>query len=465
MNSSSANSNSGNNPSSLGYYCHVCNRDIQPLMVPNPTCPHCHGEFIEEIEADNNPRAFHEAAQTDEEQPGGGYNYSQSFGYNIPGLFGMANTNNDGADRGASSSNGAEAAISAILANMFASGSGTGFISVNGQPPIPLNRNGPANTNDTTNNQQRSTTHSDSTATGNEQTGSSPNIIQRLTSWVSSYINHANPNAASSTSTPANDANTSNVDNGGPNSRHGAWSTFHTSYSSPGPNAHISTRVYTFSPNGGTTSYTSNNGGNEGEGEGGPRQFRTSHTFTTRVPSSSSSPPSADDDGSGQSTANSPFAQLFRDFMQTLDPNDVNANIIHLLSSALNENTAYYNGAQASFDDIITQILNQTGDVPNANPGISDEAIDKLPMETIKELAAYPNGIPNCAICTDDFTPEEQARKLPCEHIYHDGCIRPWLKQSSTCPVCRAPLGANTDNTAEASRSASDDTVAQEPLD
>jgi hypothetical protein len=48
--------------------------------------------------------------------------------------------------------------------------------------------------------------------------------------------------------------------------------------------------------------------------------------------------------------------------MQTLDSNDVNANIIHLINSALNENTAYYNGAQASFDDIITQILNQMGE-------------------------------------------------------------------------------------------------------
>jgi hypothetical protein len=103
--------------------------------------------------------------------------------------------------------------------------------------------------------------------------------------------------------------------------------------------------------------------------------------------------------------------------------------------------------------------------VPNAHPGISDEAIDKLPIETIKELTDYTDGLPNCAICTDDFTPKEQTRKLPCEHFYHDGCIRPWLKQSSTCPVCRAPLNTNSDDMAQASRSASDGTIIQEPLD
>jgi hypothetical protein len=54
--------------------------------------------------------------------------------------------------------------------------------------------------------------------------------------------------------------------------------------------------VYTFSPSG-STSYTIRNG----NGGSGPRQFRTSHTFT--------STPSTDEN---QSTANLSFVQIFR---------------------------------------------------------------------------------------------------------------------------------------------------------
>ncbi|KAF9292044.1 hypothetical protein BGZ68_000612 [Mortierella alpina] len=44
------------------FWCHQCQREITPVMMPDPLCPHCYGEFVEKIEADNDPRAFAQTA-------------------------------------------------------------------------------------------------------------------------------------------------------------------------------------------------------------------------------------------------------------------------------------------------------------------------------------------------------------------------------------------------------------------
>ncbi|KFX93028.1 hypothetical protein O988_07025 [Pseudogymnoascus sp. VKM F-3808] len=46
-----------------------------------------------------------------------------------------------------------------------------------------------------------------------------------------------------------------------------------------------------------------------------------------------------------------------------------------------------------------------------------------------------------CSICIESFPENENVRILPCNHIYHQRCIDPWLlNKSGTCPLCRKPL-------------------------
>lgn len=41
-----------------------------------------------------------------------------------------------------------------------------------------------------------------------------------------------------------------------------------------------------------------------------------------------------------------------------------------------------------------------------------------------------------CSVCTDDLITGEKVRILPCEHIYHQNCIDPWLLGiTGTCPM------------------------------
>lgn len=38
--------------------------------------------------------------------------------------------------------------------------------------------------------------------------------------------------------------------------------------------------------------------------------------------------------------------------------------------------------------------------------------------------------------------PERQVALLPCNHLFHDGCVSEWLHTNHTCPLCRYELNA-----------------------
>lgn len=44
-----------------------------------------------------------------------------------------------------------------------------------------------------------------------------------------------------------------------------------------------------------------------------------------------------------------------------------------------------------------------------------------------------------CVICYDSMT-VESAKRMPCGHMYHRGCLRRWFEKKSSCPYCRREL-------------------------
>lgn len=46
----------------------------------------------------------------------------------------------------------------------------------------------------------------------------------------------------------------------------------------------------------------------------------------------------------------------------------------------------------------------------------------------------------NCSICRDTFNVDDELRRLPCSHEFHDACIITWLGGNNTCPMCRCKL-------------------------
>lgn len=56
------------------------------------------------------------------------------------------------------------------------------------------------------------------------------------------------------------------------------------------------------------------------------------------------------------------------------------------------------------------------------------------------EERAQPSGdVPSrisCSICTDDLVEGVRVRRLPCGHVFHPGCLDPWLmERAKTCPL------------------------------
>ncbi|KAL5797368.1 hypothetical protein ACOSQ2_002188 [Xanthoceras sorbifolium] len=46
----------------------------------------------------------------------------------------------------------------------------------------------------------------------------------------------------------------------------------------------------------------------------------------------------------------------------------------------------------------------------------------------------------SCAVCLEDFEPREKVMLTPCNHMFHEECIVPWIKSNGQCPVCRFAL-------------------------
>ncbi|XP_064174677.1 E3 ubiquitin-protein ligase Praja-2 [Anguilla rostrata] len=69
---------------------------------------------------------------------------------------------------------------------------------------------------------------------------------------------------------------------------------------------------------------------------------------------------------------------------------------------------------------------------------LSQREIQRLPTKTFNP--AYCAGKTDCQICFSSYTEGEELRMLPCLHDYHVQCIDRWLKESSTCPICRVDV-------------------------
>lgn len=88
------------------------------------------------------------------------------------------------------------------------------------------------------------------------------------------------------------------------------------------------------------------------------------------------------------------------------------------------------------------QLLQRFGS-GNSTRAADHQTIDALPTHTVVETQDDPernNNKETCNICLCDYEIGDCCKKLPCNHVYHTQCIDRWLRNVSSCPVCKAPI-------------------------
>ena len=42
--------------------------------------------------------------------------------------------------------------------------------------------------------------------------------------------------------------------------------------------------------------------------------------------------------------------------------------------------------------------------------------------------------------CRQELQLNDRVQVMPCTHLYHSGCLAPWLAHRNSCPICRHEL-------------------------
>ncbi|KAI5359024.1 putative Zinc finger, RING-type [Septoria linicola] len=100
---------------------------------------------------------------------------------------------------------------------------------------------------------------------------------------------------------------------------------------------------------------------------------------------------------------------------------------------------------QEGLDRIITQLMEQH-QAGNAPPPASEEAIESLPRRKITEKDFGDGGKADCSICMDEAEVGSEVTELPCHHWFHHDCIKAWLIEHDTCPHCRQGITPKESN-------------------
>lgn len=102
------------------------------------------------------------------------------------------------------------------------------------------------------------------------------------------------------------------------------------------------------------------------------------------------------------------------------------------------------NFASDDLFEMIRRMSEQEAQQRQRSKAAKKSAVEKLPNIKIEEkhckkLAGRMEP-PCCTVCMEFIDLGTKGMFMPCGHIYHPDCLKPWLEKNNTCPVCRFDL-------------------------
>ena len=69
--------------------------------------------------------------------------------------------------------------------------------------------------------------------------------------------------------------------------------------------------------------------------------------------------------------------------------------------------------------------------------GLDKNILDNMEISKIKDVDKLDADKKKCTICLEDYVNGDNSIALPCIHIFHANCIKTWLKENNSCPICK----------------------------
>ena len=113
-------------------------------------------------------------------------------------------------------------------------------------------------------------------------------------------------------------------------------------------------------------------------------------------------------------------------------------NVRNIESNYISDELINYTNAQEN-----SSILGNTVSFPNminvnSNNPVDTEIVNNLIVN--KQCEEKNSNKRECAICLDNINNGDTFIILPCIHFFHDICIKNWMNERNTCPICKFKL-------------------------
>ncbi|KAH6801774.1 hypothetical protein C2S51_033220 [Perilla frutescens var. frutescens] len=132
------------------------------------------------------------------------------------------------------------------------------------------------------------------------------------------------------------------------------------------------------------------------------------------------------------------------------------AEIVMLQSSLLmggrSDGLDRYRDLRLDIDSMSYEELLELSDrIGYVSTGLKDDEIThclgrtKLAVSTDLSLHFASEMERKCSICQEEYEADDETGKLNCGHFYHIYCIKQWLGQKNSCPICKTSVMSQTE--------------------